>query len=62
LKVMLFPSSVEKQTLYWNVWGSHGGDYEKRRLLGCYAVWLLQKLTFLRNLSPTLSGWKESAS
>jgi hypothetical protein len=21
--------------------GSHGGDYEEWRLLGCYAVWLL---------------------
>jgi hypothetical protein len=23
------------------IWGFHGGEYEKWRLLGCYAVWLL---------------------
>jgi hypothetical protein len=23
-----------------NIWGSHGGDYEECRLLGCYALWL----------------------
>jgi hypothetical protein len=23
------------------IWDFHGGDYEERRLLGCYAVWFL---------------------
>jgi hypothetical protein len=23
------------------IWGFHGGDYEERCLLGCYAAWLL---------------------
>jgi hypothetical protein len=31
------------------IWGFHGGDHEECRLLGCYAVWLLQEPTILRN-------------
>jgi hypothetical protein len=23
------------------IWGFHGGDYEERSLLECYAMWLL---------------------
>jgi hypothetical protein len=26
---------------YGKIRGSHGGDYEEWRLLGCYDVWLL---------------------
>jgi hypothetical protein len=40
------------------IWGFHGGDYEKCRPLGCYAVWLLWEPTFRRNLAPPLSGWQ----
>jgi hypothetical protein len=40
------------QDLYWNckIWGFQGGDYEECRLLGCGAVWILCKPTFLRNV------------
>jgi hypothetical protein len=27
--------------LHCKIWGFHGCDYEERRLLGCYVVWLL---------------------
>jgi hypothetical protein len=40
----------------------HGGDYEVRRILRCYAVWLLYEPTFRRNVSPPSSLEKESAS
>jgi hypothetical protein len=45
------------QTTLHHVWGFGGGDYEEWRLLGCYAVWLLQEPTFRRNLAPQSSGW-----
>jgi hypothetical protein len=32
------------------------------RLLGCYAVWLLQEPTFRRNLMPPSSGFQESVN
>jgi hypothetical protein len=35
---------------------------EECRLLGCYAVFLLQEPTFWRNLAPPLSGWQESVN
>jgi hypothetical protein len=34
------------------IWGFHGCDYYKFRLLGCYAVWLLLGQTVRRNVSP----------
>jgi hypothetical protein len=27
--------------IFSKIWGFHCGDYEERRLLGCYAVWIL---------------------
>jgi hypothetical protein len=39
-------------------WGSHGGEYEEWRLLGCYAVWLLREPSIRRNLAPPSSGWQ----
>jgi hypothetical protein len=30
-----------KQNKLCNIWGFHGSDYEERRLLGYYAMWLL---------------------
>jgi hypothetical protein len=40
------------QFLIYKIWGFHGSDYEKWRLLGCYAAWLLQEPTFRSNLAP----------
>jgi hypothetical protein len=40
------------------IWGFHGGDHEEWRLLGCYAMWLLQEPAFRRNLVLPLSGWQ----
>jgi hypothetical protein len=41
--------------VWCKIWGFHGGDYEEWRLLGRYAVWLLLKSTFRRNLAPPSS-------
>jgi hypothetical protein len=35
--------------------GFHGGDYEECRLLGCYAVKLLQEPMFRRTLAQRAS-------
>jgi hypothetical protein len=34
----------------------HGSDSEECRVLGSYAIWLLQEPTFQRNLAPPSSG------
>jgi hypothetical protein len=33
------------------IWRFHSGDYEECHLMGCYAIWLLQEPTFLRNVA-----------
>jgi hypothetical protein len=35
------PSQSPASLMLWKIRGFHGGDYEERRLLGCYVVWLL---------------------
>jgi hypothetical protein len=57
-----FSTTGHSQLMLCKIWGFHGGHYEECRLLGCYAVWLLQKPKFRRNVSPPSSGWQESAS
>jgi hypothetical protein len=34
-------SGIQRIRQTTEVWGFHGGDYEERRLLGCYAAWIL---------------------
>jgi hypothetical protein len=43
----------------WKIWGFHGGDYEERCLLGCYAVWRRNNPedTFLQFPLGLSSGW-----
>jgi hypothetical protein len=43
------------------IWGFHASDYEKCRLLGCDAVWVLSEQTFQRTVSPPSSGRNEQA-
>jgi hypothetical protein len=55
-----FSPSRRKQNMLklCNIWGFHGSDYEKCRLLGSYTVWLLWEPTFRRNLAPPSSRWQ----
>jgi hypothetical protein len=49
-------SQMQIDMLSCKICGFHGGVYEEWRLLGCYAVWLLQEPTFRSNLTPSSSG------
>jgi hypothetical protein len=39
MEIMEETEHCSTQLMLCNVWGSHGGDYEEFRLLGCYTVW-----------------------
>jgi hypothetical protein len=43
-----------KMNNLYKIWGFHGDDYEERRLLGYYVVWLLLEPTFGRNVSGSV--------
>jgi hypothetical protein len=47
-------ATESSQLMLCKIWGFHGGDYEVRRLLRCYAMWLLP--TFRRNVLTPSSG------
>jgi hypothetical protein len=52
-RTMVRSPSLIKYTGICKIWDFHGGDYEEWRILGCYAVWLLQEPPFRRNLATS---------
>jgi hypothetical protein len=54
------PSDIHIGSDFLAVENTNLGLLEELRLLGCYAVWLVQQPAFRRNLIPFLSGRQES--
>jgi hypothetical protein len=55
----VYLNGYENPVVLCRILGFHGDDYEERRLVGCGAVWILQKPTFWRNVSPQSSELKK---